>query len=234
MGVEGFQLRQEQNATDSDDELIPTAILIQNIPFAIRKEHLVDIMTHMQLPLPYAFNYHFENGFSRGSAFANFTSADETAQVIDGLNHFELQGQKLCVEYKKTKDAAYHFDEYFGLQGRKLPVWHKRTYKKTQDATSPREGTHRARETGAKRFRRALIIDRLQDMWKRPEVDSNLPQHIKEIYTHLRKESGEIRHLAPNQELEENIPTRENTIKALSCLVQDAKSGDSFFLIFSG
>ena len=58
-------------------------------------------MTHMQLPLPYAFNYHFDNGVFRGLAFANFTSADETAQVIDGLNHFELQGRKLRVEYKK-------------------------------------------------------------------------------------------------------------------------------------
>ena len=55
----------------------------------------------MQLPLPYAFNYHFDNGVFRGLAFANFTSADETAQVIDGLNHFELQGRKLRVEYKK-------------------------------------------------------------------------------------------------------------------------------------
>ena len=61
----------------------------------------MEIMTHMGLPLPYAFNYHFDNGVFRGLAFANFTSADETAQVIDGLNHFELQGRKLRVEYKK-------------------------------------------------------------------------------------------------------------------------------------
>ena len=58
-------------------------------------------MTQMGLPLPYAFNYHFDNGVFRGLAFANFTSADETAQVIAGLNHFELQGRKLRVEYKK-------------------------------------------------------------------------------------------------------------------------------------
>lgn len=61
----------------------------------------MEIMTSMGLPLPYAFNYHFDNGVFRGLAFANFTSADETAQVIDGLNHFELQGRKLRVEYKK-------------------------------------------------------------------------------------------------------------------------------------
>ena len=94
-------MRQEQYATDPDDELIPTAIVIKNIPFAVKKEQLVEIMTHMGLPLPYAFNYHFDNGVFRGLAFANFTSADETAQVIDGLNHFELQGRKLRVEYKK-------------------------------------------------------------------------------------------------------------------------------------
>ena len=97
----GSHLRQEQYATDPDDELIPTAIVIKNIPFAVKKEQLVEIMTHMSLPLPYAFNYHFDNGVFRGLAFANFTSADETAQVIDGLNHFELQGRKLRVEYKK-------------------------------------------------------------------------------------------------------------------------------------
>lgn len=94
-------LRSEQYPSDPDDELIPTAIVIKNIPFAVKKEQLVDLMTQMNLPLPYAFNYHFDNGVFRGLAFANFTSADETAQVIDHLNHYELQGRKLRVEYKK-------------------------------------------------------------------------------------------------------------------------------------
>ena len=58
-------------------------------------------MTDLNLPLPYAFNYHFDNGVFRGLAFANFTSAEETAAVIDVMNHFELQGRKLRVEYKK-------------------------------------------------------------------------------------------------------------------------------------
>ena len=94
-------LRTEQYASDPDEELIPTAIVIKNIPFAVKKEQLVELMTQMNLPLPYAFNYHFDNGVFRGLAFANFTSADETAQVIDHLNHYELQGRKLRVEYKK-------------------------------------------------------------------------------------------------------------------------------------
>lgn len=84
-----------------DDELIPTAIVIKNIPFAVRKEELVDVMTHLSLPLPYAFNYHFDNGVFRGLAFANFTSAEETGIVIEALNHYELNGRKLRVEYKK-------------------------------------------------------------------------------------------------------------------------------------
>ena len=86
---------------DDLDELIPTAIVIKNIPFAVRKEQLVELMTEMRLPLPYAFNYHFDNGVFRGLAFANFTSADETSLVIDALNHYELQGRRLRVEYKK-------------------------------------------------------------------------------------------------------------------------------------
>ncbi|KAL8971983.1 MAG: hypothetical protein Q9197_002999 [Variospora fuerteventurae] len=94
------QLRPDQFA-EHDEELIPTAIVIKNIPFAVKKEQLVDLMTQLSLPLPYAFNYHFDNGVFRGLAFANFTSADETAAVIDHLNHFELQGRKLRVEYKK-------------------------------------------------------------------------------------------------------------------------------------
>ncbi|KAI4188949.1 MAG: hypothetical protein L6R41_001793 [Letrouitia leprolyta] len=94
------QIRPDQFG-DQDEELIPTAIVIKNIPFAVKKEQLVDLMTQMNLPLPYAFNYHFDNGVFRGLAFANFTSADETAAVIEHLNHFELQGRKLRVEYKK-------------------------------------------------------------------------------------------------------------------------------------
>jgi RNA recognition motif-containing protein len=91
---------------DMDEELIPTAIVIKNIPFAVKKEQLVQLMTDMGLPLPYAFNYHFDNGIFRGLAFANFTTAEETAVVIDTLNHYELCGRKLRVEYKKMLPLA--------------------------------------------------------------------------------------------------------------------------------
>lgn len=91
---------------DDDDELIPTAIVIKNIPFAVKKEQLVQLMVDMNLPLPYAFNYHFDNGVFRGLAFANFTSPQETEQVIQALNHMDLSGRKLRVEYKKMLPLA--------------------------------------------------------------------------------------------------------------------------------
>jgi hypothetical protein len=107
MGLNGMQgMRHDQYSSEPDDELIPTAIVIKNIPFAVKKEQLVAIMTDMGLPLPYAFNYHFDNGVFRGLAFANFTNPEETAAVIDALNHFELNGRKLRVEYKKMLPAA--------------------------------------------------------------------------------------------------------------------------------
>lgn len=101
------QMRQDPyGPSEVDEELIPTAIVIKNIPFAVKKEQLVQLMTDLRLPLPYAFNYHFDNGVFRGLAFANFTTAEETAVVIETMNHFELQGRKLRVEYKKMLPLA--------------------------------------------------------------------------------------------------------------------------------
>src|ERR1700712_5014985 len=101
-------LRQDLDMSSGgpEEDLIPTAIVIKNIPFAVKKEQLVQLMTEMGLPLPYAFNYHFDNGIFRGLAFANFTTPDETAVVIETLNHFDLSGRKLRVEYKKMLPQA--------------------------------------------------------------------------------------------------------------------------------
>lgn len=106
LGLGQSSMRGENMSSDVDEELIPTAIVIKNIPFAVKKEQLVSVMVDMGLPLPYAFNYHFDNGVFRGLAFANFTNPDETATVIDAMNHFELHGRKLRVEYKKMLPAA--------------------------------------------------------------------------------------------------------------------------------
>ena len=99
-------MRSDQLNAEGDDELIPTAIVIKNIPFAVKKEQLVQVMTDMGLPLPYAFNYHFDNGVFRGLAFANFTTPEETAKVIHNMNHLDLHGRKLRVEYKKMLPQA--------------------------------------------------------------------------------------------------------------------------------
>lgn len=94
-------------STASDgDQLIPTAIVIKNIPFAVRKETLASIMLEMHLPQPYAFNYHFDNGVFRGLAFANFQSAEDTRVVIDAMNGMDVHGRKLRVEYKKMLPEA--------------------------------------------------------------------------------------------------------------------------------
>lgn len=95
----------QRAASPDNEELIPTAIVIKNIPFAVKKEQLVEVMCEKGLPLPYAFNYHFDNGVFRGLAFANFTTAEETSVVINTLNHMDLNGRKLRVEYKKMLPA---------------------------------------------------------------------------------------------------------------------------------
>jgi RNA recognition motif-containing protein len=99
-----YHNHQSPPPTDSD-ELIPTAIVIKNIPFAIRKEELIAIMTDMAMPLPYAFNYHFDNGVFRGLAFANFTTSEETAMVINKMNNMTVKDRKLRVEYKRMLPA---------------------------------------------------------------------------------------------------------------------------------
>lgn len=94
------------HSLQSEEDLILTAIVIKNIPFAIKKEQLLDVLTSLSLPIPYAFNYHFDNGVFRGLAFANFTTPDETTAVINNLNGREIGGRKLRVEYKKMLPLA--------------------------------------------------------------------------------------------------------------------------------
>lgn len=101
LGANSASSQHSKSIDHSNDEIINTAIVVKNIPFAIKKEQLIDFMTQLGLPLPYAFNYHFDNGVFRGLAFANFTTANETAAVITTLNGRELGGRKLRVEYKK-------------------------------------------------------------------------------------------------------------------------------------
>lgn len=56
--------------------------------------------------MPYAFNYHYDQGQFRGLAFANFRSPEEADAVVAALNGFDVSGRKLRVEYKKVLQAG--------------------------------------------------------------------------------------------------------------------------------
>ncbi|CAL1703995.1 unnamed protein product [Somion occarium] len=90
-----------------DDEIIPTAIVIKNIPFNVKRETLLDIIASLAIPTPYAFNYHLDqSGQFRGLAFANFRQSVDADAVVAALNGFDVQGRKLRVEYKKVLQAG--------------------------------------------------------------------------------------------------------------------------------
>ncbi|KAJ3995680.1 hypothetical protein F5050DRAFT_1825409 [Lentinula boryana] len=90
-----------------DDEIIPTAIVIKNIPFNVKRETLLEIIASLSIPTPYAFNYHLDQqGAFRGLAFANFRQAADADAVVAALNGFDVQGRKLRVEYKKVLQAS--------------------------------------------------------------------------------------------------------------------------------
>lgn len=65
----------------------------------------MEIMAKNGVPLPYAFNYHFEGGVFRGLAFANFSTPEETQKVIQFMNGMLLGGRTLRVEYKRMLPA---------------------------------------------------------------------------------------------------------------------------------
>ncbi|CED82247.1 mRNA cleavage and polyadenylation factor I complex, subunit RNA15 [Phaffia rhodozyma] len=89
-----------------DDDVIPTAIVIKNINFNLQKEDLLRTIESLGAPLPYAFNYHMDQGVFRGLAFANFRSAHEADAVVAALNGYDVGGRKLRVEYKKVLQAG--------------------------------------------------------------------------------------------------------------------------------
>ncbi|CAG7854064.1 SubName: Full=Uncharacterized protein {ECO:0000313/EMBL:CCA69592.1} [Serendipita indica DSM 11827] len=91
----------------AEDDIIPTAIVIKNIPFNVKRETLLDIISSLSIPTPYAFNYHLDPaGQFRGLAFANFRVAADADAVVAALNGFDVQGRKLRVEYKKVLQAG--------------------------------------------------------------------------------------------------------------------------------
>lgn len=92
----------EINNNTNDDQIIPTAIVIKNIPFSVKKDALLTKLSSLDVPAAYAFNYHFDNGVFRGLAFANYRTAEETEIVVNTINGLDIGGRKLRVEYKKV------------------------------------------------------------------------------------------------------------------------------------
>ncbi|CAG8599465.1 284_t:CDS:10, partial [Ambispora leptoticha] len=100
------QGQSDSEASTGTQETIPTAIVIKNIPFSIKRDALLAILNTLDIPKPYAFNYHFDNGVFRGLAFANYRTPEETDLVVSALNGYEVSGRKLRVEYKRVLPAA--------------------------------------------------------------------------------------------------------------------------------
>ncbi|GAA5940931.1 hypothetical protein JCM3775_006851 [Rhodotorula graminis] len=89
---------------DVDKDIIDTAIVTKNIPFACPKEQLLNIMSSLALPAPFAFNYHYapEDPTSfRGLAFANYRDGHEAGVVRAAMDGLEIMGRKLRCEFKK-------------------------------------------------------------------------------------------------------------------------------------
>lgn len=103
-----LQLPQQLQIPQGEEHVdtIPTAVVIKNIPFAVKREQLLSILENLDIPKPYAFNYHFDNGVFRGLAFANYRTAEEADLVYNTVNGFDVQGRKLRVEYKKVMPPA--------------------------------------------------------------------------------------------------------------------------------
>ncbi|KAJ9082264.1 Peptidyl-prolyl cis-trans isomerase pin4 [Entomophthora muscae] len=98
-----FEARNGNSKAQSEElDYIPTAVVIKNIPFSVKRELLLDIFQQIGLPAPFALNYHLDNGVFRGLAFANFHTPEETSLVVSTLRGVELCGRKLRIEFKKT------------------------------------------------------------------------------------------------------------------------------------
>ncbi|WFD34576.1 Peptidyl-prolyl cis-trans isomerase pin4 [Malassezia cuniculi] len=104
--LSGQPIRFGAKSPTGDADIIPTAIVIKNIPFNIKREQLLQVIRDLGTPVPYAFNYHFDQGIFRGLAFANFHTPSEASEVVAALNGLDVSGRKLRVEYKKVLQAG--------------------------------------------------------------------------------------------------------------------------------
>ncbi|KAF9928107.1 hypothetical protein FBU30_002643 [Linnemannia zychae] len=96
----------QQLGAEEHVDTIPNAIVIKNIPFSVSRDALLANLDSLDIPKPYAFNYHFDNGVFRGLAFANYRTSEEADMVFQAVNGLDVSGRKLRVEYKKVMPAA--------------------------------------------------------------------------------------------------------------------------------
>lgn len=91
-----------KHAHSGHGDIIPTAIIIKNIPIQCETDRFLDLMRQMKLPSPSALSFLYNGSHVfRGMAFANFASADECQQVLQGLNYLSVCGGRLNVQFKR-------------------------------------------------------------------------------------------------------------------------------------
>lgn len=86
------------------EDIIPTAIIVKNIPFDWTQDHVLYLMSKMKLPIPRALNYLYDTFHPfRCMAFATFRSSEETQQVVRRLHGQSASGCRLNVQYKRKR-----------------------------------------------------------------------------------------------------------------------------------
>ncbi|KAK6440841.1 hypothetical protein LTR95_002942 [Oleoguttula sp. CCFEE 5521] len=74
-------------------------IVIENIPYVVKKQDLLAFMSDKGLVVPRDMHYRFDNGSFRGKADASFSNKADAVAAVQKLNNTELNGRKLRVDY---------------------------------------------------------------------------------------------------------------------------------------
>ncbi|KAG2224225.1 hypothetical protein INT45_000254, partial [Circinella minor] len=91
----------KSNDNNDLDQIVPTAIVIKNIPFSIKRDALLMLLESQNVPQPYAMNYHFDNGVFRGLAFANYRTHELALESTQSINKMTINGRQLRAEFKR-------------------------------------------------------------------------------------------------------------------------------------
>jgi RNA recognition motif-containing protein len=110
-----LQTQRAQNGPSQSPSQPANAIVIKNIHAEVTRETLTQIMSDLALPLPHAFNYHFDRVYPhkfRGLAFANFSNETEATRVLEAMDRLQIFGKLLRVEYKKELPPDERAERY--------------------------------------------------------------------------------------------------------------------------